>query len=131
MKHEMDTSTLLASALVLVVLLAGAFYVVDMRAEQRGRIDSERKHQIERHLEEATGLDTRAADAKDTADELAKVNKEFDQDLKTNRNLLMDTRRRADRDRPAHIVVKQFHALGYQSARLRYVHDDCPPVERP
>jgi hypothetical protein len=105
------------------VFLAAAFYLVDRAAEDRGRFDAQRKMQIAEYLDSARRQLELSSDKEDDANAARAVKNNFDEQLATNRKLLSEASRRGVGTRDARNVLAKFHALGFQSANLRTVHN--------
>jgi len=127
MKHEISTSSLIAPAIFLIVLLVGAFYLVDKAAEDRGRFDVERKLQIAEHLENAARGVELASEKEDEANASRAIKNNFDEQLASNRRQLFDATRRGAGSADARSVLDRFHALGFKSATVRSVYGAAAP----
>lgn len=110
-----------AGAVILLVAVLGiAFFAVNRLAEDRGRMEAERKAEIEQKMTDADALQPTVERAEKTADALRDARKEMEQDTVANRVRLFKHRQVRGNPVGPDELLSRYRALGFTSARIRW-----------
>lgn len=129
MDRDAGIKGLIGSGLLLLVVIVVTLVVVDMRAEERGRMDAQLNQAIEKSSQAGRSKLDQAELVMGNANDITAVRRDLDDQLKTNRARLMQLRARDRHEPRGSDLVERYHALGYTSASVRRVYDDSPATQ--